>query len=313
MSAAKIWNRLFLQERPTFSLGFFRVAAAVTTGCHVLPTFVPMADNYLPTAFKTFDTNFFTVDAVQWVQQSPEWVIYACVAIFIVSWLSFLIGFLSQVSCIVMTAMCYYFYALNSFHVGTLSWDILLVTLFLMCITPYHGDYFSIDGWLKKKRIKGFYLRRRPYFVQRLLQLQVGFSFFYTALYKITAEGNWLQDNPVYYLMLYPYQGVTKTFLLKDVLVHYPGICYVIGILIVALELSLIVWLFWRKTRVAAILLGWAFHIMLILTLDVPAIFFFLFPAQLLLFMDPRDLIRRIHSHQRNNKFFRRGFRCQIS
>jgi len=36
------------------------------------------------------------------------------------------------------------FYALNEFHIGTLSWDILLVTLFLMCVSPYHGIIFPL-------------------------------------------------------------------------------------------------------------------------------------------------------------------------
>ena len=65
---------------------------------------------------------------------------------FCITWFCFLIGLFAQISCILMTACCYYFYALNSFQIGTLSWDILLVTLFLMCVTPYHGDYFSVDA-----------------------------------------------------------------------------------------------------------------------------------------------------------------------
>jgi predicted DCC family thiol-disulfide oxidoreductase YuxK len=49
--------------------------------------------------------------------------------------------------------------------------------------------------------------------------------------------------------------------------------------------------LFCSKTRRSAIYLGFIFHVMLILTLDVPAIFLFLFPAQLLLFIHPKALV----------------------
>ena len=204
----KIWDQLFLEERPSISLSFFRIAVAVTTGFHVLPSFCHLNDNYFSTALKIFNANFFTVNFLELVQKSPDWLVIIFVWIFCIFWFFFLIGLWSQVSCIIMTAAGYYFYALNSFHIGTLSWDILLVTLFLMCITPYHGDYFSVDCLLRGD--ENAYKRKRPFFLQRLLQMQVGFTYFYTALYKITAEGNWLKDNPIYYLMNYPPAGATK-------------------------------------------------------------------------------------------------------
>ena len=78
-----------------------------------------------------------------------------------------------------------------------------------MCLVPYHGDYFSLDSLI---RVGGGYRRKRPYFLQRLLQLQIGFTFFYTAVWKIYPKGNWFEDNPIYYLMHMPPSGVTKWF-----------------------------------------------------------------------------------------------------
>lgn len=288
-SIPQLWFRLFLTERPSISLSLFRIAVAVTVGFHVLPSFCHLGDNYFATAFKTYNVNFFTVGVIELIQQSPQWLIITAVIWFFLFWAFFLVGFMSQLSCIAMTLGCYYFYALNSFHVGTLSWDILLVTLFLMCITGYHGDYFSMDCLLKGD--ENAYKKERPYFLQRLLQLQVGFTFFYTALYKVTAQGNWLTDNPIYYLMNYPMEGVVKSFILRDFLMHHPQLCYVIGLSIVLVEFSMIFLLFWHKTRVSAIYTGIFFHILLILTLDVPAIFLFLFPPQLLLFINPEKAI----------------------
>jgi len=203
----ELWHRLFLEERPSIGLSFFRIIAALTTGFVVLPTFVHMQDTYLSTAY---NTNFFPIEFIQFVQKSPEWVIYAFVWLFCVSFVFMLIGLIAQISCILMTVCCYYFYALNYFAVGTLSWDILLVTLFLMCLTPYPGDYFSLDCLLKGDA--NAYKRKRPFFLQRMLQFQVAFTFFYTAMHKITVEGNWLRDNPIYYLMNEPPSGVTKLF-----------------------------------------------------------------------------------------------------
>src|ERR1700679_3476888 len=142
----KIWNTLFLEERSSIGLSFFRIFVALTVGLHVIPSFFHLDDNYLSTAFKTFNPDFFPQSFIDLVQKSPDALVYCFVAVFYITWFCFLIGLFSQISCILMTGCCYYFSALNCFHIGTLPWDILLVTLFLMCITSYHGDYFSVDS-----------------------------------------------------------------------------------------------------------------------------------------------------------------------
>lgn len=296
----RMWNNLFLVERPSISLSAFRVCVAWTVGFVMLPTFCHLGDTYLSTAFKTYNTMFFPLEFVQFVQQSPDWLVKVFVGIFCISWLAFLFGLFSQVSCIIMTLACYYFYALNQFAMATLSWDILLVTVFLMCVTNYHSDYFSLDCLLRGR--EDAFRRKRPYFIQRLLQVQIGFTFFYTALHKITVKGNWLDGNPIYYLMNYPRPGVVKYFILKDYLMDKPGLCYAIGIFIVIAELLLMFALFYRKTRPAAIYVGCLFHVMLILTLDVPATFFFLFPPMLLLFINPEKIIQKIDRVRSNNQ-----------
>ena len=198
----KIWTHLFLIERPSISLSLVRMVMAMTTIFYIAPTLFNLQDNYFPGAFKTINPDFLPLPLIVLVQKSSICLIVLFVWIFYFSSFFFLIGFLSRLSCIVMVLSCYYFQALNNFHIGSaLSWDILLVTLFLFCVAPYHGDYFSVDALLSGK--KDAYQRRRPYFIQRLLQLHVGFMYFYTALYKITAEGNWLKDNPLYYVLNY--------------------------------------------------------------------------------------------------------------
>ncbi len=301
----KLWNKLFLEERPSIGLALFRVFVALTAGFHVLPLLFRMDENYLHTAFKTFNYNFFAPEVIALVQKSPDGLVWVVAGLFCLSWFCFLIGLVSQLSCILMTATCYYFYALNSFYVGTLSWDILLVTLFLMCLTPYHGDYFSADCLRQGEALA--YRRQRPFFVQRLLQLQIGFTYFYTALYKISAEGNWISGNPIYYLMHYPAPGVTKYFLLRDFFAQQPQLCYGLGIIILACEIIFVFLLFYPPTRITAIYLGLVFHITLILTLDVPAIFFFLFPPQLFLFINPRGVIAWVEQKRVHNQSTRRS------
>jgi predicted DCC family thiol-disulfide oxidoreductase YuxK len=289
---ARWWHQAFLAPRPSISLGLFRLAVAFTVGAHVLPSFCHMEDNYLSTAFKTNNFSFFPVGLLRLVETSPDGLVWAFAALFVGSLATFALGLYAQLSGILLTVACYYFYALNALHIGTLSWDILLVTLVLMCVTGYHGDALSLDS-LRRGDARAW-RRRRPFFVQRLLQLQLAVTFWQTALNKTHFApegadliGNWLTDNPYFYLMHYPLMGVVREFPLRAWLGEHPTLCYGLGVALMVVEIVLpLCWLF-RPTRAVGIALGIAFQLMLWLTLHVPTIFLFLFPPMMLLFIPP--------------------------
>ena len=300
MRVKAIWNKLFLQERPSIGLSFFRPFAAFTVGAHVLPTLFHLKDNYLSTAFKEKNPSFFTMDFLIWIDKSPDGLVLAMAWLFAVSLLFFFLGLFSQIACIVMTACCYYFYALNSLHIGTLSYDILLVVLFLMCVTGYHGDSLSLDA-VRRGDARAF-RKVRPYFLQRLLQMQIAFTYFYTAVYKISAGGNWLTGNPLYFLYASSPESVVKNFPGRAFLAAHPQACYWLGIFIICSELLMPFLLFIQRTRLIGILYGFLFHLALVITLHVPTIFLFLFPPQLLLFIEPEKIAGWIEKKREENK-----------
>ncbi len=283
------WETWFLEERPSLSVSLFRMALAAAVGLHVFPTLLQMRDNYLGSAFREYNPSFFPIPVLIWADKSPDWLIWAAAWLFALSWLAFFLGLWTQKSGILMTLCAYYFYARNSLHIGTLSWDIMLVTVFLMLVTAYPGDSFSLDSVLKGD--PDCFRRRRPFFLQRLLQLQIASTYFYTGLCKWTGEGNWLTQNPYYYLMHNPPTGVMKDFPWRAFLGNHPDFCYLLGIACLLCEMSLPLWLFWPRTRPLAVAAGCAFQAYLLLTMHVPTIFFFLFPPQLLLFVDPEKLL----------------------
>lgn len=295
-----LWNRAFLEERPSISLSFFRLAVAFTVGAHIIPTLIRLEDNYLSWAFKEKNFSFFTIPILEIVAKSPDWLVWLMTAWFLVFWFFFLIGLWSRVSCVLMGVGCYYFYALNSTHIGTLSYDILLVTLFLMYLTPYHGDYFSIDSIIHGN--PEAYKQKRPFFLQRLLQLQIACNYFYTALYKVTAEGNWVTDNPYYYLMASGPESVIKHFPGRTFLTAHPDLCYAIGVGVFCWEFSMPLLLFIPRLRWIGIGTGFFFHFLLVTTMHVPTIFLFLFPAQLLLFINPEKIVAWIDKRRERNQ-----------
>lgn len=293
----RAWAVLFLEERPSATLGLFRIATALTVGLHVIPTLLQLQDNYLAGSFREYNAHFFPPAVLAWAHRQPDSVVWASVWAFVAGWLGFLLGLFTQLSGALMAAACYFFYARNSLHIGTLSWDILLVTVALMIVTPYPGDAYSLDA--VRRGDERPWARLRPVFLLRLLQMQLASTFFYTGLNKIAAGGNWWTGNPYWHLLNGPASGVMKDFPLRDWLVGQPQACYWLGTLCVALELSTPLWLWWRRTRPWAVAAGMLFQAHLLLTMHVPTIFFFLFTPQFLLFLDPELLLAWILRRRR--------------
>ncbi len=162
-------KNLFLEEQPSIGLSLFRLFVALTVGLQVML-----------------------------VWQIPDALLMVVAGFFYLTWFCFLIGLFAQISCIAMTACCYYLYTFNALPIDIFSWGMVLVTLLLMGLTAYHGDYFSLDA-LRRGDVNAYH-RQRPFVIQRLLQLQA-VVFFLIALYAMTGSGKWLLDNPLFFLL----------------------------------------------------------------------------------------------------------------
>ena len=101
----RLWHKAFLEERPSISLGLFRLAVAFTVGAHLLPTFFRLDDNYLHTAFKEKNLSFFPFWCLALVEKSPDTLVWAMVVVFLTSLIFFAAGLFTQLSCIVLTTL----------------------------------------------------------------------------------------------------------------------------------------------------------------------------------------------------------------
>jgi len=154
---------------------------------------------------------------------------------------------------------------------------------------PKHlHHHFSLDALIRSKHGKTF-PPVRLFTVQRLLQLNLSWVYFYSGLAKIY-PGNWLTENPVYYLLNYPEGSVVKDFWLREFFAASPAICKALGVGVFSVEILLSLFLFIPRTRFACIVLGILYHLTLQMTMHIPNIFIIIFPAQLLLFIPPEQL-----------------------
>ena len=94
----RLWHRAFLVERPSASMGLFRLAMAFTVGAHMIPSFLHMGDNYLATAFRTKNYHFFPIPFLQAAEASPDWLVWTMTAVFFLSLMAFTLGLFSRMS-----------------------------------------------------------------------------------------------------------------------------------------------------------------------------------------------------------------------
>ncbi|HBH97676.1 MAG TPA: hypothetical protein DDX89_07835 [Candidatus Omnitrophica bacterium] len=98
---------------------------------------------------------------------------------------------------------------------------------------------------------------------------------------------------------------MVRQFPFRAWLAGQPEVCQWIELVVITGEFALPFLLFIRRTRPFALLWGVSFHVLLLVTLHVPTIFFFLFPPQLLLFVEPETLVRWIE--RRRTRHAQRG------
>ena len=278
------WRHLFLEERPSVFLSIFRITTGLSAAVHVIPTLLKLDENYLSTAFRLENIYFFPPAFIEWVRQSPDFLIVFLAVLFVISCLFFTVGFFSQFSCMVLTTLCFYFYALNSLQIGTLEFEALLSVLCLLCLVPYHGDYFSLDAALGINRNAG---KPRPFFFPRFLQLQLLFVTFYAGVHKITGDGNWLTANPIQLLLSQEVStGIFRHFPMRPYLASNTSLCYALGIFVVIFELSFIFLLACRQTRKAVVVAGLIFYSTSTMLMHIPIMLFFLLSGWVLLWLD---------------------------
>ncbi|MDQ2824856.1 MAG: HTTM domain-containing protein [Verrucomicrobiota bacterium] len=227
------------------SLVFFRIAFGLLMAADVWRYY---ANNWVATRW--LEPRFlFKYYGFSWVQPWPghwlyvHWIALAVLGLFIAA------GFFYRVSAAIFFLSYTYFFLLDEAWYVNHTYLICLFS-FLLVFLPAHRA-FSIDAWLKPQ----LHSQCAPAWTLWLLRFQMGIVYFYGGLAKLLSS-DWLQGEPMRQLL-----GRRTDFPLFGRFFRDEWMVYLVSYGGLLLDLLIVPFLLWRRTRMPAFCLALAFHL----------------------------------------------------
>lgn len=249
------------------SLAFFRVAFGALMfwelGRYLANDWVGY--QYAGPAFR------FTYYGFDWVQPWPDrWIYLHFLALQVLA-LLIAAGYLYRVSTALFFVGFTYIFLLDQANYLNHFYLICLISL-LMIFVPAHRA-FSVDAWMRP-RIRS---RTAPAWALWILMAQVGLVYFYGGLAKL--NGDWLRGEPMRTWLAgrtdFPLIGRFFTEEWMVYLFSYGGLL---------LDLLVVPFLLWRRTRLVAFAFALSFHLMNVELFNIGVFPWFMIAATLLFF-----------------------------
>lgn len=213
----------------------------------------------------------FTFYGFGWIRAWPDQWMHLHFLTLQVLALLIAVGYLYRVSAALFFLGFTYIFLLDQANYLNHFYLICLISL-LMIFVPAHRA-FSVDAWMRS-RIRS---RTIPAWTLWLLMAQVGLVYFYGGLAKL--NGDWLRGEPMRtWLAVRTDFPVIGRFFTEEWMVYlfsYGGLL---------LDLLVVPFLLWRRTRLAAFAFALSFHLTNVQLFDIGVFPWFMMAATLLFF-----------------------------
>ncbi len=288
------WNRFWLEEGPTFGIGLFRVLFAYCLWREIETTH---SKSTMALEGGGFHLPYLDIiplmseSTYQWLH-SLEYVFVALLAL----------GLFHRISCGALVALQGWVFFADQLNFRNHPYIFVLITFLLMF--SHADEAVTLKHWLRRLvlerrwSLEGFWGPKRPLTLQRLIQLQVCISYFYAGVHKINSgflKGEVLGDN--LRDTVKDWGGLFETVLgtrisewLQELLISEPSLIGA-AVATLLLELLLPVFLWVRRYRTAAMIVGIGFHLFIATLMNIRT-FSAAMIGSYLLFLDPETALR---------------------
>lgn len=272
--ASKLWG-YFEGECNPYPLAWFRILFYAGIALHFFPALLYWDDNFSPQAYRWDQWNH-TLFAL--LPQLPGWVTGMLAATTVAACTAGLLGIYPRAAALVTGLGCYVFASFNALNVQTLAISSAWAVFFVWAVGGGGDEVLSLRSLLHGPKRAGAKATRSLI----VFQLLAGFTF--AGIEKISA--GWVTRNEMSLLLSSPEGYIVRGWIAGTDFARSPLVGWAFTYLTVLIELTIAFWLAWRRTRLAAIVVYQLFFLGIILMLEVPPLFYFLYAGGMLLAID---------------------------
>jgi hypothetical protein len=273
---ASVLDKLFAPfegTRDPYPVAVFRIAFYGALALHFFPSMVLQGTYYSPDVFRSQEWNAWLHEVLPGFF---PWTLANASAAGIAACLFGALGLAPRLAAAAAGGVLYLFASYNGLAVQTLAlvqvWAILL--LWTVC-----GGGNGALGALPTAR--------EPRLLPALVLFQVLFTVFFSGVEKLLA--GWPHTNEMAVVLNYPKGFMVRDWVAASDWLRGPAAASFFSWLTVVVELACPVLLLFKRTRLPALAVYQAFFLGIVLMLEVPPLFYFLFAAGGLLALDDEE------------------------
>ncbi len=284
LAPVRLWNRFWFGPISARPLGLFRIVFGLIVLAN-LALLAPEADIWLSDAGRLRGTEAAELAGPLRLSPLQHWqspaVVRAVIAATAVVGVLFTLGWHTRLATVALYGLMLSIHQRNILTASGAD-ALLMIVLFLMLFAP-SGAAFSLDA---RRRAARLGVAAEPLicpWAQRLIQFQLAFVYFVTALLKATGP-TWADGTALHYVLN---NGEARRLDLG--LTAYPELINLLTFGTVILEFALPFLIWFRAARPWILPAGIALHAGIVLTVNIP-IFGELMTACYLLFLTPAEV-----------------------
>lgn len=275
----------FEREVNPYPIAFFRIVFFSALAIHFFPSLLYFDDNYSVEVFRTDEWNHFLYSQFQSI---PSWVLRGLSITTMLACLASIIGFYTRISTILSALGFYLFASLNGLHIQTLAivnaWSILSV----WALWGGGARVWSVDAYLANNT-RSDESPKESGMLPSLILSQVLLAFFFAGVEKVIA--GWPFSNEMYTLLSYPKGFLVRDWVVGTAILHNPTVTSFFSYFTVFVELLCPILLLARPTRLVAFCFYQLLFFGIILMLEVPPLFYFMFAGGAVLALQDNELM----------------------
>ncbi len=271
------WFAPFEGTREPYAVAIVRIAFFLGLALHFFPSLIWLDDGYARGVVRTDDWSHW-LHVRLW--KIPPWALRAGSIATMAACVMGMVGFRPRIAAIVGFVGCYAFASFNGLHLNTLAlldaWAILL----LWSVCGAGTAVWSVDAALRHGKDPA----REPRLLASLILFQVLLAVFFSGVEKLIA--GWPGTNEMKILLSYPEGFIVRDWVAGSAWLRSDLVTTLLTWMTVAVELGTPILLLFRRTRVAALIVFELFFLGIIVMLEVPPLFYFVFAGGALLALD---------------------------